>query len=411
MKSPASIAFLAVAALLAVSANLRAEDAGDDAERAKKNFEASYTAAAEAIKDDDWATAETVLDAALKALGDHEHPNKIAAQVLYKKAVKINTERKAAAAALSSAQELLRLEQWEEAEKLFNKAKELGADTAAVQKGLDAIAAGKGKTARENPAATEPAKPAEEKPTADAGAPSTEPPAAEGDGYKTAMRAGLEALGKKDWDAAVTNLEKALKARPGDKAAESSLAEARRGKEKAEAAKTAAAEPAKPAELPMPAPETLRREDWTQGSGSQTLWAATLLHLNEGDEVYKPKLSGNFRASIAIEARMDHRSFICIELRPDKKDRKGDTPKHIVGWGSKEGSGPYLKVDDETAGSLPTQPGAQQITLGFRRDGQRIVFYCNGQQVAETWKVPAEASLILYVTGKGIMNGAKIEKD
>lgn len=411
MKCSASFAFLATAALLAASANLRAEDAGNDAERAKKNFEASYTAAAEAIKEDDWATAETVLDAALKALGDNEHPNKIAAQVLHKKAVKINTERKAAAAALSSAQELLRLEQWEEAEKLFQKAKELGADEAAVKKGLDEAAAGKAKAAGGKPAATEPAKPAEEKPAADAGAPSTEPPAAEVDAYRAAMRAGLEALGKKDWDAAIANLEKALKAKPGDKAAESSLAEARREKEKVEAAKTAAAQPAKPAEQPLPAPATLRREDWTQGTGSNTLWAANLLHLNEGDEKWKTMLTGNFRISIAIEARMDHRSFVCIELRPDKKDRKGDMPKRIIGWGSKEGSGPYLMVDGETAGSKPGQPAAKQITLSFRRDGQRIVFYCNGEQVAETWKVPADAGLWLYATGKGIMNGAKLEKD
>lgn len=403
MKSYTTFAFLA-AALLAASANLRAEDAGDDAERAKKNFEASYTAAAEAIKEDDWATAETVLDAALKALGGHDHPNKIAAQVLHKKAVKINTERKASAAALSSAQELLRLEQWEEAEKLFAKAKELGADEAAVKKGLEEAAAGKSKAAGGKPTDTEPAKPA-------ADAPSTEPPAAEGDAYRTAMRAGLEALGKKDWDAAIANLEKALKAKPGDKAAESSLAEARREKEKVEAAKAAAAQPAKPAEQPLPAPTTLRREDWTQGSGSNTLWAANLLHLNEGDEKWKTVLTGNFRVSIAIEAQMDHRSFVCIELRPDKKDRKGDTPKRIIGWGSKEGSGPYLMVDGVTAGSKPGQPAAKQITLSFRRDGQRIVFYCNGEQVAETWKVPAEAGLWLYATGKGIMNGAKLEKD
>lgn len=404
MKNYTTFAFFAAAALLAASAHLRAEDAGDDAERAKKNFEASYTAAAEAIKEDDWATAETVLDAALKALGGHDHPNKIAAQVLHKKAVKINTERKASAAALSSAQELLRLEQWEEAEKLFAKAKELGADEAAVKKGLEEAAAGKAKAAGGKPTDTEPAKPA-------ADAPSTEPPAAEGDAYRTAMRAGLEALGKKDWDAAIANLEKALKAKPGDKAAESSLAEARREKEKVEAAKAAAAQPAKPAEQPLPAPATLRREDWTQGTGSNTLWAANLLHLNEGDEKWKTVLTGNFRVSIAIEAQMDHRSFVCIELRPDKKDRKGDTPKRIIGWGSKEGSGPYLMVDGETAGSKPGQPAAKQITLSFRRDGQRIVFYCNGEQVAETWKVPAEAGLWLYATGKGIMNGAKLEKD
>ncbi|MCK6472865.1 MAG: hypothetical protein L6R28_14070 [Planctomycetes bacterium] len=410
MKNPASFAFLAAAALLAVSANLCAEDAGGEADRAKKNFEASYTAAAKAIKEDDWATAETVLDAALKALGDNEHPNKIAAQVLHKKAVKINTERKASAAALSSAQELLRLEQWDEAEKLFQKAKELGADEASVKKGLDAAAAGKAKAAGDKPA-EEPAKAAEEKPAADAGAPSIEPPVAEADAYRTAMRAGLEALGKKDWDTAIANLEKALKAKPGDKAAESSLAEARREKEKVEAAKTAAAQPAKPAEQPLPAPASLRREDWTQGTGSNTMWAANLLHLNEGDEKWKTMLTGNFRVSIAIEAQMDHRSFVCIELRPDKKDRKGDTPKRIIGWGSKEGSGPYLMVDGETAGSKPGQPAAKQIMLSFRRDGQRIVFYCNGEQVAETWKVPAEAGLWLYVTGKGIMNGAKLEKD
>ena len=104
---------------------------------------------------------------------------------------------------------------------------------------------------------------------------------------------------------------------------------------------------------------------------------------------------------------MDHRSYIHIDLRPDK-DSPGKL-KSVRGFGSKEGSPPILLLDKEEAGRGAAQPARKQITLSFRRTGGRIEFFCDGERVAETWALPKETVLWLWVCGKGTLNGAKVE--
>lgn len=361
--------------------------------KARADFETAYKAALEAIAKEDWEAAEVTLDAALKALGDRPHADKGLAERLLAKARKINGEKREVTTTLKAADELLRLQQWAEAEMLYKRARDLGADKAAVEKGLAAAQAG-----------------------------------LKQEGYKTALAEGLARLGAKDWENAERAFLKALEYEPNDPAASNALKDARAGKGAATTAPAATATPpatpttpttpattpatpptpavTAPRPLELPTPETLDRDQWTKGAGSSCYWAGELLHLEEGDEKFTRMLKGNFAAGIAIEARMDERSMIYLDLRPDK-DLGGKAPV-IRGYGSKEGSPPYLLAGKDMAGRGKRQPPREQITLSFRRTGKQIEFYCGGEKIAETWDVPEGTPVWLWVCGKGTMNGAKV---
>ena len=171
------------------------------------------------------------------------------------------------------------------------------------------------------------------------------------------------------------------------------------------AAKTAADDGAALQPLEIPQPIVLDRDQWFQGAGSATYWEADRLHLQEGDEYLKKMLTKDFAVSIAIEAQMDHRSMISIELRPVKDT---GAKARIVGWGSKEGSPPMLAVDRDIKAKGDAQPPQEQITLSFVRTEKKIEFYCNGKFIGHTWDAKLGQPYMLWVCGKGIMNGAKI---
>ncbi|MBI3827956.1 MAG: hypothetical protein HY291_00460 [Planctomycetes bacterium] len=380
---------LAAVLILSAQANAWGEDAPAP-EKAQANFEASYKAGVDAVGEKDWATAEVMLESALKALGPNDHPNKLAAQTLLEKAKGINKKTKEIRDTLHAADEMLKLKQWPEAKQLYEKAGQLGADPEAVKKGVATAAAGEAGTG----AAAEALK-------ADQS----------GKDYETLIKDGMAKLEKKDYTGARTSFTEALKLKPNDAVAYSGLREAEHGLginalTPAEAKTTATPEPAKAEPLALPEPKTLAREDWEQGAGSATLWAADLLHLNEGDEKFRRPLKGDFAVSVAIEARMDEQSIIYLDLRPDKGGKKLPV---LRGYGSKAGSAPFLLVDKETAGKGKAQPGHQQITLSFRRTGDRIEFFCDGEKVGESWALPKDTSLWLWCCGKGDMNGAKLE--
>ena len=120
---------------------------------------------------------------------------------------------------------------------------------------------------------------------------------------------------------------------------------------------------------------------------------------------YRYKLRGDFSASIAIEAQMDHRSMIYLDLRPEQR---GKYPA-LRFWGSKDGSAPYVEAGKKVVGSGKAQPKDKQITLSVRRAGGRTEFFCDGEKVTESWNQPGEAEVYLWVCGKGTMNGARVE--
>jgi len=371
---------LLVCGMLTASCLPAEERAASDAGRG--NFETSYKAGVDAVTEKDWPTAEVMLEAALKSLGDQDHPNKLAAQTLLNKAKGINQKSKEIRDTLRAADEMLKLKQYPEAKQLYEKAAALGADPETVKKGLAAAEAG------------------------EKGTPATaEKPAAPTGDYDALLKDGLAKLEKKDFAGAKLAFEAALKLKPNDTTALTGLKEAERGT--GATAETPKETPKTAEPLPLPTPVALVREEWDQGAGSNTLWAAELLHLQEGDEKYRKPLKGDFAASIAIEAQMDHRSMIYLDLRADKHG--GKKLPVVRGYGSKEGSAPYLMVDKEVAGRGSGQPKQKQITLSFRRTGDRIEFFCDGQKVAETWSIPKDATLWLWCCGKGTMNGAKIE--
>jgi hypothetical protein len=98
--------------------------------------------------------------------------------------------------------------------------------------------------------------------------------------------------------------------------------------------------------------------------------------------------------------------MIYLDLRPEKGGKKRPV---LRGYGSKAGSAPFLMVDKETAGKGKAQPARQQITLSFRRTGDRIEFFCDGEKIGESWAIPKDTALWLWCCGKGDMNGAKLE--
>lgn len=387
-----------VACVLFLTANLAGAETPEKAKN--EGFELNYKAGVQAVTEKDWATAEVMLETALKTLGEADHPNKLAAQTLLSKAQGINKKNKHIHDALHAADEMLKLKQWPEAKELYTKAGDLGADPESVKKGLAAAEAGaKGGDA---------VKPEVAKITAEA--PKTEAPA-NGRSYDACIKDGLAKLEKKEFKAAKEDFEAALKLKPGDAVATTGIKEADKGLGIASAPsseKPAAAEkPAASAAIPLPQPVALVREEWDQGAGSATLWAAELLHLNEGDEKFRRVLKGDFAASVAIEARMDEQSMIYLDLRADKKS--GKKYPILRGYGSKAGSAPFLMADKETVGKGDQQPRQRQITLSFRRTGGTIEFFCDGVKIASTDAIPADVPVWLWCCGKGDMNGAKVE--
>lgn len=369
---------LGVVALLAGTA--LAGEAGPKVspEKARENFEVSYKAGVAATAEKDWKTAEVLFEAALKALGSTSHPNKIAAEALLRKAKKIN--QSAAPATPAKATE--------------------------PAKAPDPV----------KPPETPAKKPDTVKPTEPAKTPSTvgtkpaeKPKYAS---YDAALMAGLDALDARKWKGATEAFDAALGFKPGDKAASVGLKRAQKGlgsvpattttKPKTVSTTTETKPVTKPAAT-LPRPIALVRSEWSKGAGSDGIWAGRQYHLEGGDMKFRRSLKFNFQAIVALEARMDHRSSIYIELRP--KNRK--YPK-VRGYGSKEGSGPYLSVNKKVVGRGGAQPSSRQITLGFIRTGKQITFYCNGKRVAETWDIPAEEEVYWWVCNKGTMNAAAV---
>lgn len=356
----------------------------------KSAFEANYRAALEAIGKEDWSGAEVLLDSALKKLGDQPHENKAKAQAILLKAQRTNARRREMETTLQAAQEMLRQKRWADAITMFNKAGELGADQAVVKKGLAEAEAGRGVNE-----------------------------------YSNHLADGMAALGLENWRDAEAAFLKALAAKPEDPVATKGLTEAREklaasGKTTPDSTTGAATPalappPSKVGEpeptglvvqqpLALPVPETLNREQWERGAGSTCYWAGDLLHLEEGDEKFRLPLTGDFAVQIAVEARMDHRSMIYLDLRPDKKKQA----PVVRGYGSKEGSEPFLEVGKDVAGRGHAQPSQQRIVLGVRRTGQQIEFFCDGQKIGETFAVPADAVLWLWVCGKGYMYAGQV---
>ncbi|MCY3022963.1 MAG: hypothetical protein NTW87_28635 [Planctomycetota bacterium] len=333
----------AVVLLVALTAPAgEAEQTGDEA-KAKAAFEAAYDAGTAAAIKKDWSAAEKQFDAAIKALGDLPHAKKAVAQVLLAKARDMAKQE----GALVAAAELLRLKQWTEAEAAYRRAAVLLGETDAIREGIAAAQAGA--KAEKETAGKKAATPPSPPPVV----PPLPPPAPE---TKPATPAST-------------------------------------------------APPPPPPALGIPTPAGLDREEWLKGAGSSCYWEGERLHLEEGDEYLKKILTKDFAASIAIEAQMDHRSRICIELRPVKDS--GSKAK-IVGWGSKEGSPPMLALDKETVASGDARPPQEQVTLSFVRTGSKIEFYCNGKLLGHTFDAKAGQPYYLWVSGKGIMNGAKV---
>jgi hypothetical protein len=239
----------------------------------------------------------------------------------------------------------------------------------------------------------------------------------------------MAALGLEEWVAAERAFLKALATKPGDPAATKGLKEAQAklaaGKasepattrpgpatpsvatpKKPEPAATAPAIPAVAVRkaMTLPVPVRLDRDQWQRGAGSDCYWAGRLLHLEEGDEKFRSPLTGDFAVQIAVEARMDHRSRIYLDLRPEKKKQL----PVVRGYGSEEGSAPYLVVGKKVCGRGSARPQRERIVLGFRRTGGQIEFFCDGQKIGETFDIPADAALWLWVCGKGYMYAGKV---
>jgi hypothetical protein len=325
------------------------------AKTAELEFTALYDAGAAAAVEKKWSEAEKKFDAALKALGDNDHPKKAVAQVLLNKARDESKKQQAQAAALGTADELLRLKQWAEAEAAYRKAAESIGESEDVKKGIAAAQAG-------------------------AAAEKAPPPAP----AKT--------------EAAVVPLPK-VEAPPAKAELPPAKAEAPASKPET---KTAAKEP-EPLDLPNPI--ALDRDQWFKGAGSSCYWQGERLVLEEGDEYFKKTLSKDFAVTIQLEARMDHRSAIFIELRPTKES---GTRQKITGWGSKEGSAPMLWVDKDIKARGDKRPPVEQITLSFVRTGRKVEFFCNGESVGHTWSERLDQPYTLWVGGKGIMDKAKL---
>ena len=277
--------------------------------------------------------------------------------------------------------------------------------------------------------------------------------------YQQLMAGGLNKLEHQDWDGAENAYDMALKLKPNDPAARGGLMLAQTKKKEAAAAQPVPAQPPAPPlpptpekkpepvaekkpepapapvaekkpepvpppevvkvqeppkkvevkdvpkQLELPDPIKLAIDEWEKGSGSSCYWSGTRLYLAEGDEMYHLPIRGDFAVQFQIEADMQQSSMIYIDVRPD-----GKKAAIIRGYGSKEGSPPFLAVGKQTVAKAKKQPGLEQMTLGFRRTGKQIEFFFNSENVGETWDTPEGAVLWLWVGGKGIVDKFSIVK-
>lgn len=98
-------------------------------------FEKRYNHGAAAVLDKNWVDAQRHFEAALAALGQRDHIKKQTALILVKKAQEESKKQRA----LYTANELLRLNQFKEAEEAFLAAKADLGDTEEIRQGLDAV--------------------------------------------------------------------------------------------------------------------------------------------------------------------------------------------------------------------------------------------------------------------------------
>jgi len=134
---------LMMVGVLSLSMAFAAEDEKKPAspEAAKQAFEADYDAGVKAAMEKNWDVARIKLATALKALGDNPHTNKSTAQVMLNKAAGALFKDDA----LVTANELMRLKQWAEAEEAYRKFVDVNGETEAIRnnvlacrKGLEA---------------------------------------------------------------------------------------------------------------------------------------------------------------------------------------------------------------------------------------------------------------------------------
>jgi hypothetical protein len=111
-------------------------------------FEKRYDIGTRNVTEKNWIDAARHLEAALSALGTTEHRKKQVAQILLKKALEESRKQRA----LFTAQELLRLKQWKEAEEAFLTAKNDLGETLEIKQGLDAIRIGRDEERLADPA-------------------------------------------------------------------------------------------------------------------------------------------------------------------------------------------------------------------------------------------------------------------
>jgi hypothetical protein len=110
-------------------------------------FERRYEQGAAAVLDKNWLDACRHLEAAMELLGPREHLKRPVAEILLKKAKEESRRQRA----LFTAQELLRLKQWEEARVAFIDARNELGDLPEIQQGLSAIDTGREMELRNTP--------------------------------------------------------------------------------------------------------------------------------------------------------------------------------------------------------------------------------------------------------------------
>lgn len=98
-------------------------------------FEKRYNFGAAAVLDRNWVDAQRHFESALAALGQRDHIKKQTALILVKKAQEEGKKQRA----LYTANELLRLNQFKEAEEAFLSAKADLGDTEEIRQGLEAV--------------------------------------------------------------------------------------------------------------------------------------------------------------------------------------------------------------------------------------------------------------------------------
>lgn len=119
------------------AAEKKTEPVVDEA-TARKNFESDYDAGIGAVTEKNWTVAKQKFASALKALGDYPHPRKSTAQIMLNKAERLLIKDDA----MFTAEELIKLKQWVEAEEAFRKVVDVFGETDTLRKKILACRAG-----------------------------------------------------------------------------------------------------------------------------------------------------------------------------------------------------------------------------------------------------------------------------